>query len=73
MRQGQHVVPSSGRWAVRRSGSPKASRTFETQADAINAARRLAKKQGVELYIHGRDGKIRSRDSYGRDPHPPTG
>ncbi len=70
---GQHVVPADGKWATRKSGSPRVHRTFPTQRDAIKHARGLAKKQKTELYIHGRDGKIRERDSYGNDPHPPKG
>lgn len=70
---GQHVVPTGGRWAVRKAGSPKASQTFATQKDAVNRGRTLAKKQKTELYIHGQDGKIRERNSYGNDPHPPKG
>jgi hypothetical protein len=73
-KRGQHVVPDgSGGWAVRKAGSSKASRTFRTQDAAITRARTLAKKQRTELYVHGRDGKIRTRDSYGDDPHPPKG
>jgi hypothetical protein len=33
----------------------------------------MAQRQGVELYIHGKDGRIRERSSFGRDPHPPKG
>ena len=73
-KRGQHVVPSStGGWSVRKAGSPKASGTYATQQAAIAKARSIAKNQRTELYIHGRDGKIRSRDSYGGDPHPPKG
>lgn len=72
-KRGQHVVPESGKWAVRKAGSSKASKTFDTQAEAIRSARSIARNQKTELYIHGRDGKIRQRDSYGLDPHPPQG
>ena len=73
-KRGQHVVPNpDGGWAVRKAGSSRASGTFKTQDAAISKARSLAKKQGTELYVHGRDGKIRSRDSYGNDSHPPKG
>lgn len=71
--KGQHVVPRDGKWGVRKGGSDKVTRTFDTQKEAVNAARRIARNQGTELYIHGRDGRIRERDSYGRDPHPPKG
>lgn len=68
----QHVVPStSGGWAVRRSGSDRASKVFDTQEKAIQHARSVAKKEQAELYVHGRDGTIRERNSFGRDPYPP--
>lgn len=72
-KRGQHVVPAGDGWAVRKAGARRASGRFPTQKAAIDSARKLAKKQRTELYIHGRDGKIRERDSYGSDPHPPKG
>jgi len=72
-RRGQHVVPAGGKWVVRKAGSARSTETFNTQNEAITRAREIARNQGTELYIHGRDGKIRERDSYGRDPHPPKG
>jgi hypothetical protein len=42
--------------------------TFRTQKDAINAGRDLARRLGTEHLIHGRDGRIRERNSYGNDP-----
>jgi hypothetical protein len=70
---GQHVVPNGDKWSVRRAGSSKASGTFSTQREAIERARDVARNQGTEVFIHGRDGRIRERDSYGEDPHPPKG
>jgi len=58
---------------VRKSGASKASATFDTQKQAIIRATEVAKNQRTELYIHGRDGRIRERNSYGNDPHPPKG
>lgn len=69
----QHVVPSGDGWAVIKTGSSRASALRDTQKEAIIVARELAKRQHTELYIHGEDGRIRSRDSYGRDPFPPKG
>jgi uncharacterized protein YdaT len=70
---GQHVVPNGGKWSVRRAGASKASGTFDTQREAIDRARDVARKQKTEVFIHGRDGRIRERDSYGNDNHPPKG
>jgi hypothetical protein len=71
--KGQHVVPRNGKWAVRRTGSDKVTRTFETQAEAVRAGREIARNQQTELYIHGRDGLLRVRESFGNDPFPPKG
>lgn len=72
-KNGQHVVPNGGKWSVRSAGAQRASKTFATQQEAIDNARNRAKKLGTELYIHGKDGRIRERNSYGRDPFPPKG
>lgn len=72
-KKNQHVVPKDGGWAVRGEGNSRASSTHETQKGAIEAAREQAQKQGSEMIIHGRDGKIRERNTYGKDPHPPKG
>ena len=68
----KHVVPSpSGGWAVKNSGASLASKVFDTQADAVKYGRDAARKDGAELYVHGRDGTIKNKNSYGRDPMPP--
>lgn len=72
-RRDQHVVPHKDGWAVRGAGSRRASTVHQTQEQAIRAGRTIAQNQGSELYIHGRDGRIRARDSHGNDPHPPKG
>lgn len=66
--KGQHVVPSGGKWSIREAGSSRASRTFSTQDEAIEAAKKIAKSEGTELYIHGTNGRVRDRRSYGSDP-----
>lgn len=72
-KKGQHVVPSGGKWSVRKAGASRASNTYDTQQEAIARGREIARTQQTELYIHGRDGRIRERSSYGNDPHPPKG
>lgn len=69
----QHVVPRDGAWAVRGANTSRDTRRYATQREAIDAARRIARNQGSELLVHGRDGRVRERRSYGDDPHPPTG
>lgn len=72
-KRGQHVVPADGKWAVRKAGSARSTESFDTQREAVERARQIAKNQRTEVYIHGKDGKIRERSSYGTDPHPPRG
>ena len=71
MAKNQHVIPKSDGWAVKREGNSRATSIHDTQASAIQAARKAAKKQGVELIIHGRDGAVKSRDSQGIDRFTP--
>ena len=66
-----HVVPSDDAWQVKREKADRASSVHPTQQDAINQARQIAQRDGVEVVIHRPDGKIRDKDSYGNDPCPP--
>ena len=68
-RSNVHVSKDGSAWKVTRAGSRISS--HRTQATAIQAGKRTARQGAVDLVIHGRDGRIRSKDSYGRDPHPP--
>lgn len=63
-----HVVNEGGKWVVQVEGSGRARSKHEKQADAIAAGRAVARKAKTELLIHGRDGAIRDRNSYGSDP-----
>lgn len=67
----QHVVTHGDMWAVKGEKNSKATSLHETQGSAIKAAVEMAKNQKTEVVIHGRDGKIRDKDSYGKDPNPP--
>ena len=72
--EGQHVVRRDGKWAVRRTGANRARRRFDTQEEAIDAGRAIARRERTVLYIHGEDGRIRERNSFGDDdPFPPKG
>nr|WP_293393876.1 DUF2188 domain-containing protein [Nevskia sp.] len=44
-----------------------------TQREAVAAARDIARNQGTEMLIHGENGRIRERNTYGNDPFPPKG
>ena len=68
-----HTVQRDGEWVNVREGADRVSSAHETQQQAIDRAREIATNSGVEHLIHGRDGRIRERNSYGNDPHPPKG
>ncbi|MFQ2386752.1 DUF2188 domain-containing protein [Aeromonas dhakensis] len=69
----QHVVPTDDGWGVRGEGNERLTSRHDTQQQAIDAAREIAINQQSELLIHGRDGQIREKNSYGNDPYPPKG
>ena len=70
-KRSNHVVPSTSGWAVRKSGSSRASKIFATKDKAIEYGRELSKHEKTELYIHKSNGMIQNKNSYGNDPHPP--
>ncbi|MCE7058149.1 DUF2188 domain-containing protein [Algoriphagus sp. AGSA1] len=69
----QHVVRHADGWAVRGAGNERVTRVTDTQRESIQIARQIAQNQQSELLIHGRNGQIRERDSFGNDPFPPKG
>lgn len=56
---------------VRGEGNSRLTSVHKTQKDATEIAKTIATNQKSEVVIHGRDGKIRDKDSYGKDPYPP--
>lgn len=74
MGKNQHVTPHpNGGWQVIGEGNTKATVRTDTQEQAIEVAREIAKNQESELFIHGKNGQIRERSSFGNDPYPPEG
>jgi uncharacterized protein YdaT len=71
MGKGQHVFPQDGNWAVRCEGNENVTSIHETQADAIDRAREIARHQHSEVVIHRPDGRTRDKDSHGSDLNPP--
>lgn len=67
----QHVVPYKNDWAVRGEKNSRVTSVTNTQAKAIDIARQIAQNNKSEVVIHNRQGIIRDKDSYGRDPNPP--
>lgn len=74
MVKNQHVVPcKTGGWNVKGAGNSKATKHTNTQAEAYTYARTISINQKSELFVHGKNGQIRERNSYGNDPYPPKG
>jgi hypothetical protein len=73
MGKNQHVVPRENGWAVRGEGNQRDTSKHNTQAEAERAAREISINQKSEVLIHGENGRIRERNSYGHDPFPPKG
>jgi len=59
------IVNRVRRWKVRQGGRTLSN--HRTQRAALAAARRAARRHGVELVTHGRNGRIRSKDSFGNE------
>jgi hypothetical protein len=66
-----HVVKNGQRWSVKEEGRKAPLSSHKNQELARQHAVPVAKANRSELVIHGRNGKIRDKDSYGNDPHPP--
>ena len=66
-----HTVPSGNKWAVKREGTKEPISTHNIKANAMQKAVVQAKKDHVEHVIHGQNGRIQDKDSYGNDPNPP--
>lgn len=73
MGKNQHVVKRDNGWAVLGENNTRDTSHHRTQEEARLAAREIAKNQKSEVVIHGVDGRIRDKDSYGNDPFPPKG
>ena len=68
MGKNQHVVSQGERWAVKAEGAPEPHSLFKTQSDAWEKAKAIARKERSEALLHGKDGHIRARNTYGSDP-----
>ena len=66
-----HVVKARNHWAVKNNGLTLSGHS--TQREAIESGKMIAKLTSGELSIHGKNGRIREKNSYGHDPFPPKG
>jgi hypothetical protein len=56
---------ASGQWVVARAGRRRSR--HRRQATAVRKARPLARRYRVDVNTHGRNGRIRSKSSYGNE------
>jgi uncharacterized protein YdaT len=63
-----HIVPDNKQWAVKLEKEKQAQKVVSTQREAIKIGREIAKSNKSELIVHGRDGAIREKNTYGKDP-----
>ena len=70
-----HVMwrEDEAKWAVEKEGTSRAGSLHERKDAAEKAGRAVAMNEHSELLIHGKDGKIQERNTYKRDPYPPSG
>ena len=52
---------TDGKWQVKFAGGEKAIKLFDTQADAIVYAKKLADSRDGSITIHKKDGKMRKQ------------
>ena len=67
------VSKHSDGWKAKIAGNERASKVCSTQAECRDFGIGLAKKIGAEFTLHGENGRIREKNSYGNDPFPPKG
>jgi hypothetical protein len=63
------ATPTGQGWVNKVNG--EVTSRHRTQDAAAEAGRRQARRNESEHVIHGRDGRIREKNSYGNDPNPP--
>lgn len=61
------VMPEAEAWKVVVDGTQDGSAS-DTQEEAERIGRTTARGMRAEFQLHGRDGEIREKDSYGNDP-----
>ncbi len=68
-----HVVRNCDQWQAKQENAQRSSGNFRTQREAFERAREIAINNGQEVAIHGVNGRIRAKHSYGNDPCPQKG
>jgi hypothetical protein len=64
-----HTVKTGSGWANKQGSQVVSEHRKKPAAEA--EGRREAKRDQTEHVIHGRNGRIQEKNSYGNDPNPP--
>lgn len=67
-----YVAPSDRGWEVRRSGSPRATRSFASKNEAVIEARKLARRERGALVLQNAAGKVLEYRAYHHVEAAPT-
>lgn len=62
------VMTHENGWQVKTDGAGKAAKVCTTQKECIDYGKQQAQRNNAELVIHGKNGQIREKNSYGNDP-----
>lgn len=73
MNKNVHTVHNKNGWQNKYENALKPINTFSNKQDAQKAGRIIAKQNNSEHIIHGLNGRIQSKNTYGNDPYPPRG
>ena len=63
-----HVELKEQGWAVVREGRQRAISTHQTQSEAAQEGRELARRDKTEFFLHAQDGHVREHRTYGEEP-----
>lgn len=58
-----HVLPAEQGWVVKKEGAQRVSGRADTKTEAFEIAREIALNQGIDIIVHGKDGKIQKKVS----------
>ena len=68
-RETWHVTTHEDGWKVQKAGGKRATSVHATKAEAVEAARQIAKDRPKgQIKIHKADGTIQEERTYGEDP-----
>jgi uncharacterized protein YdaT len=63
--QDRYVIPyHEHEWAIKNEGSEKVEKIFNSKTEAVQEARKKARKANASLTIQKRDGRVQQRISY---------